>query len=153
MKAQRASSERGVRPDSGRGLVGLLVAIVILAGLAAAVLGFQDGSGGDHQGQPGAAASTPNASPAKAVSDVEEAAQIACRSNYELVSEALDEYRIMHGQRPATMAALAPMLRDTVSSQYYTITIDTVGPGTVAVATPGHPTAAGDANCAYAGSS
>ena len=153
MKAQRASSERGVRPDSGRGLVGLLVAIVILAGMAAAVLGNQNGSGGDHEGRSsaGGAATTIDSSPVKAASDVSEGAQVACRTNYQAVTEAVAEYQVLHGRAPGDLAALAAMLRDPVTSAYYSITVDPTSPGAVEVATPEHPAAPGDTNCAYAG--
>ena len=129
------------------------MAIVILAGMAAAVLGNQSGSGGDHQGSSTAGGSTTtiDSSPAKADSDVSEGAQVACRTNYQVVTEAVAEYQVLNGRPPGNLAALASMLRDPVTSAYYSITVDPASPGAVEVATPQHPAAPGDANCAYAG--
>ena len=94
------------------------MAIVILAGMAAAVLGNQSGSGGDHQGSSSAGGSTTtiDSSPAKADSDVSEGAQVACRTNYEVVTEAVAEYQVLNGKPPGNVAALASMLRDPVTS-------------------------------------
>jgi hypothetical protein len=131
------------------------VAIVILAGVAAAALGSQSGSGGDHQGSAatsfGATPSTLDDSPANGAKDISEAAQIACRTNYQAVTQAVYEYEVLHGTPPADIAALASMLRGPVTSSYYTITLDPTRAGAVDVATPYHSGTLGDANYAYAG--
>ena len=63
----------------------------------------------------------------------------------------MTEYQVLHGKPPGNIAALVSMLRDQITSSYYTITLDPARAGAVEVATPGHPATPGDANCAYAG--
>ncbi len=138
--------------DLGQSFVGLIVVILILGGFAAVVLGSQGGrSGGRHGSAPTTLPGGLSASLGDAGNDVPAAAAIACRSNYEAVAQVVSYYQTLNGKLPASMTAIQSLFKDPVSSSYFTLSIDPRQPGTVDVATPGHPALAGDANCAHAG--
>jgi hypothetical protein len=136
--------------DFGRSLVGLLIALALLGGLGAAALVSQASNGSSQSRQP-TAPTTINASPSKAATDIQVAAVMTCRSNYGAVVAAVSYYEALNGKPPAEMAQLAPIIRQSVSSTHFSITINRAQPGQVEVAAGGHQAAPGDGNCAYAG--
>ena len=140
---------RPVGRKSGASAVGLLVTLLVLGGIAGAVFALQPGT----KTSPGAAktATTINASPAKAGSNISQAAQEACQTNYQAVQTAVSAYEALHSQHPATMKELASMIRGPVSTYFYAITIDPHHPGRIDVSTPGHAETPGDAACRFAG--
>jgi hypothetical protein len=128
----------GNRPQSGSSAIGLLAVVAVLAVIVGVVLAA---TGGDHK--------SPGASPRSASSDIAGAARVTCRTDYQAVRQAVDAYTAQHGQAPASMSDLAGLLRDPVTSAYFTISI---GPGgQVEVAAPGHTASPGDGNCDYSG--
>ena len=125
--------------------------MVVLAGMGAAVLAYsRDGSGEGHRGalqaSPG---TTVSASPGAAAGDISAAAVAACRASYETVSTAADYYSTLYGHPPASMTALASMLKNPVTGRGFTLSISAAGK--IEIAAPGHPATPGDGNCAYAG--
>jgi hypothetical protein len=140
--------EHSAKSDLGVGLIGVLVSLVILAGLAAAVLASQAGSGGDHQAPSNQ--TSVDASPAKGAADVSSAAQATCRTDYAAAVEAASEFETLTGRQAATMAELGSLVKDSLMSSAFIITINLHVPGQLEVATPGHPAQPGNANCAYA---
>jgi hypothetical protein len=139
---QAATSELGL------GLIGVLVGLVILAGMAAAVLASQGGAGGDHQTH--STQTTIDASPAKGAADISAAAQATCRTDYSAAAEAASEFQTLNGRPPASLAELEPFFKDPLTSSAFTITVSSDVAGQLEVETPGHPAQPGDANCAYA---
>jgi hypothetical protein len=140
---------RPIRPDSGASAVALLVVLLVLGGVAALVFALQPGSNSDRGGSH--ANTTINGSPAKASSDIAQAAEAACQANFQTVQTAVSEYEALHGQAPTSMTALASMVHNPVSTYFYAITIDPHHPGQIEVATPGHAASPGEAGCAHAG--
>jgi hypothetical protein len=130
--------------------VGLLIALALLGGLGAAALVSQASNGSSPAGQH-ITPTTINASPTKGATDIQIAAVITCRSNYGAVVSAVSYYEALNGKPPAEMAQLAPIIRQSLSSSRFTITIDRAHPGQVEVAAGGHGAAPGDGNCDYAG--
>ena len=88
---------------------------------------------------------------AGAAADISSAAIAACRTNYAVASQAIDEYQAQHGQLPKTTADVQAYLNDPLSSRQFTITIDSAHPGQLEVATRGHLASDGPSNCAFAG--
>lgn len=86
--------------------------------------------------------------PAGAVSA---AAVAACRSGYEAVQTAVDEFEAETGSGPTSLNQLQSLLHGQVVSSGYTISIDRNLAGEIEVSTPGHPASPGNANCSYAG--
>ena len=140
---------RGGRPSSGFGAVGLLAAIAVLAGVAALTLGLSHGSSsGTHGHGAGAPVGTLGTSPGAAAGDISAAARATCQTDYQAVQQAADAYAAEHGHPPASVSDLSGILRDPVTSPYFTISI---GPtGQVDVAAAGHVAASGAGNCAFA---
>jgi len=151
------------RPEGGQSLVALVVVLAVLGGMAAIVVSKVGTSNGVNPEQlpalnlPGslpasttATASKPSSNGVASTSDITAAAAVACRTDYEAVAQAASEYQALYGQRPASMAELQSFLKDPLTSAYFTITIDPHVPGSIEVATPGHPAQAGDSNCEYA---
>ena len=136
--------------EFGHSLVGLLIALALLAGLAATVLVSQTG-GVKDTGHESGAASTVNASPGNAAADIQAAAAVTCRADYEAVVTAVSEYAALNNRPPIDMAQVAPMMRQPIGSTRYVIGINPVEPGLVEVAAGGRLAAPGDGNCAYAG--
>jgi hypothetical protein len=134
--------------DGGASLVGLLAVLVVLGGVSAAVVVTETSSPGGQNRVPTGRGSTLNASPSGAGGDIAAAAATVCRTDYEAVSQAEDEYQTMNGRPASGMSDVAQYLRDPVTSRYFTITVVS---GKVEVATPGHPATVGEGNCAFAG--
>lgn len=134
---------------SGASAVGLLVTLLVLGGIAGAVLALQPGT----KTNPGVAKTptTINASPAKAGSDIALGASAACQTDFDSVQTAVGEYEALHGRPPTNMTALAGMIHNPVSTYFYAITIDPHHPGRIDVSTPGHAETPGDAACRFAG--
>jgi hypothetical protein len=130
----------------GASLVGLLVTLLVLGGAAVGAFEITSGSNNSvlHPTLPG---SSPNAvsSPGGVI---DSAAVVTCRTDYLAVQTADGEYQSVQEQPATNMSELQPMIRDNLSSPYFSFGID--AKGRVTVATPGHPAAPGDANCAYA---
>lgn len=137
-------------PELGSTLIGLLVAVVVLGALAGVVFGLTGGgSGGKHgSGQLSVNGTTLSPSPAAAGADTSAAAAEVCRADYATVNEAADAYRAVNGQRPTSLSQLAPFLKDSVTSPYFTIGLDSSG---VTVGAPSHSPSPGNGNCAFAG--
>lgn len=133
------------RSSSGFGAVGLLAAVAILAIAAAVALGVSHGSSG--AGKAGAS-TTLGTSPAQASNDISAAARVTCQTDYQAVQQAADAYTADQGHPPGAMSDLAGMLRDPVTSPYFTISIGSTGQ--IEVATPGHAATPGAGNCAFA---
>ena len=136
--------------DFGHSLVGLLIALALLGGLAATALVFQ-ASGAKEQGRQSAATSTVNSSPGNAAADIQAAAAVTCRADYEAMVTAVSEYAALNGKQPVDMAQVAPTMRQPISSTRFSITINPTKPGEVEVAAGGHPSVPDEGNCAYAG--
>ena len=135
--------------------VGLLLVLLIMGGLAVAVLAAVGRSGTTTLPTlpPGLITTLPpepgGALP-PAGNDATAAEQIACRSNYQAVRQAVDYYETLNGHPPPSMAALGSILKDNIDSSAYTITIDSHHRDQIDVATQGHPASAGDGNCSFA---
>ena len=142
--------EPGIRgKDSGRGLIGLLVTMVVLAGMGAAVLAYsRDGSGGGHRAAlPVSPGTTVSTSPAAAAGGIAAAAAAACRSTVSMVGTAVSYYTTLNGHPPKALADLASLLKDHVTGQGFTLELSPTGQ--VEVATPAHAASPGSADCAY----
>jgi hypothetical protein len=137
------------RGEHGRSLVGLLIALVLLGGLATIAL-VSEASGAKNQGQ-SSASSTIDDSPGNAAADIQGAAAVTCRTDYGAVVGAVSYYAAVNGKPPTDLALLAPMLTEPITSTGFVISINPAKPGQVEVAAGGRPAAAGDGNCAYAG--
>lgn len=130
------------------GAVGLLVALVVMAGMAAIVLGVSHNSGGGHS-VGSASLGTLSAAPSAAEGDIAAAARATCRADFDAVQQAADAYTAEDGHPPASMADPSGMLRDPVTSTHFTISVG--AGGRIEVATTGHAAAPGSGNCSYAG--
>jgi hypothetical protein len=154
------STER--RVERGAGLIGLLVAVVVLGGLAvAAVVSVQamTASPTGLKGQssallPGAAGPTPAppSAPAPAAGNniLSVSAQETCRANFAAAQAAVSLYQAEHGELPVKIGQVQTVVRDPLSTDRFTITIDPLHAGGLEVATPGHPAKDGDSNCDFA---
>jgi hypothetical protein len=137
------------KSDLGRSLVGLVIVLGLLGVLGAAALISQTGSSkGQQPGQ--SPASTINASPRRAATDIQAAAAATCRADYGAVVSAASYYEVLNGKPPTTVAELTTVIKEPVSSTRFAITINPAHPGQVEVAAGGHAAAPGDGNCAYA---
>ena len=132
--------------DAGASLIGLLAALVVLGGASAAVIAVETSPSGGNR-VPTASGSTLSASPSGAGADIAASAETVCRTDYEAVSQAAEEYQSLNGRPASGMSDVGQYMRDPVTSPYFTITIVA---GRVEVATTGHPAAAGEGNCAFA---
>ncbi len=134
--------------DRGYGLVAVLVTVVVLGGLAAAVVtslpGGGSGTGRSGPGTTGLAAAPPPA-------QFNAAAQQACVANYQALESAVSEYQVETGSLPTSVAQLSSSLRGNPSTGQFTLTIDQAHPGQIQVQTPGRGPTDGDGNCRYAG--
>lgn len=135
--------------ERGASLIGLLLVVVILGGLAAvAIVATNSETSLPSVGTKGASTTTLAPGSSGAASDISAAASTACRANYEALNSALQAYEAINGHAPSSIAALQSELKDPVSSRYYTFGLN--AQGQVTVATKGHPAGPGDANCAFA---
>jgi hypothetical protein len=138
-----------------------VLAVGILAGLGAAVLVSEGGSG---RQPPGLVPSLNAASsPRESQSLIGSAAQTVCMSDYAAVSAAAAAYETLYGKPPANLAMLSTILKDPVGlkkpvdpknpvgSTGFSITINPDTPGQVEVSAGGHPPQPGDDACRYAG--
>jgi len=143
------------RSDTGRSLIGLALVLAILGGMAVFVVSKMGGSSGLNPEELPSVTLPHATSPASGDSPlggyVNAAAGAACRSDYQAVTQAAATYAALHGRPPATMAAIESFFTSPITSPYFSISIDSGKPGTVEVATAGHPAVLGDTNCAYAG--
>ena len=130
-------------------MIGLLLVVAILGGLAAiAIVATNSETSVPSVGTKGSPTTLASGS-SGAASDIQAAAIVACRTNYQAVNEALQAYEAINGHAPTNIAALQGELKDPVTSPDYTFGID--AKGQITVATKSHPASPGDANCAYAG--
>lgn len=148
--ATRPAASRALTRDAGASAVALLAVLLVLGGIAGAVLALQP----NHNSGRGAGRTQPtvNASPSHASGDISQASQEACQANYQTLQTAVSEYEAVNGRPPASMNALTSMIHSPVSTYFYAITIDPDHPGQIDVATRGHPASPGEAGCRYAGS-
>lgn len=137
------------RGTQGYGLVGMLLTLLVLGGLAAIVLVAVPGSGttSSHMTIP----SLPHQSGQQSSGPISAAAQQACQANYIALQQAISLFQAEHGSLPTSAAELQTYLRGTVSTPQFTLTIDPTRPGQIAVQTAGHPASDGESNCRYAG--
>jgi hypothetical protein len=135
--------------ETGRGLIGLLVAIALLGVMGSVLLVTQTGptSRSDRAG----GGTTINSSPSRGALDIHAAGVAACHANYEAATAAASYYQTLYGKPPTNVNDLRSIFRDFVSSNRFSITIDPTHPGLVEVAANGHPAQPGSGNCAYAG--
>jgi hypothetical protein len=83
--------------------------------------------------------------------DVAAAEAAACESNFEAAEAAVKSYEAETGSPPTAVAEVQALIRDPLSSAFFTITIDPNEPGQLQVATRGHPAVDGDGNCTVSG--
>jgi hypothetical protein len=83
--------------------------------------------------------------------DITAASAATCHANFSAATSAVNIYQAEHGTLPTTIAEVQTLLRDPLSTNRFTITIDPRHPGELQVATPTHRAADGDTNCGYAG--
>lgn len=139
--------------DRGAAALGLLVVLLVLGGLACVVIIAQPGGGSKLGTSTGTASSQLNASSANASTNTSAAAEVSCRTDYEIASQAVSYYETLNGHPPKDTADLSTLIKDPLSSPYFTISIDPYLAGQVDVATKGHVSSPGDGNCSYAGES
>jgi hypothetical protein len=138
-------------------LIGLLLAVAIVAGLAAGIpllLGIGGGrsvttlpSGAPRGLAPGISAS----SKADAGNDLTAAAAAACLTNYKAADSAVAAYEAQTGFPPESIDQVQALVKDPLSSALFTITIDPNKPGQLQVATRSHGASDGNVNCAKIG--
>ena len=128
------------------------MSIAVIGGVAVAVFlsigGNSTNATGGAQITTVKNAVTPQGAPSLAAAA---AAAAACRTSYQAVQAAVDEFEYDTGTGATNISELRGFLHDPVATPQYTITIDRSLAGEIDVATPGHPASPGDANCAYAG--
>ena len=138
----------------GASLVGLLVTLGVIGILAAAIPVLTSGSNG-KSGIPNltipVTGRTAGGQMSAAGSDIAGAEAVACRATYGAALVAVGTYEAETGSRPTSISQVQPLLRDPLSSAFFTIEIDPRKPGQLQVAAHDHPAAGGDANCAAAG--
>jgi hypothetical protein len=140
--------------DLGAALLGVLLTLLILGGLAAGLLiSLPTTTSSGPNANPGSAsvASLPGGATPALGNDITAASAVACRANFAAAQTAVGLYHAERGALPTTIGEVQPLLRDPLSTNRFTITIDPSHPGLLEVATPGHPAVDGNANCAYAG--
>jgi hypothetical protein len=142
--------KRRVDPHSGHGygLVGLLMALLLLGGLAAVVVTALPDSGTNSRH--GTTSSLPGLVTQHPEAQISAAAQAACQANYAALEEAVAVYQAQHGALPSSVAKVQSYFRGSLSTPEFTLTIDPSHPGQVEVRTNGHPASDGDGNCRYA---
>jgi type II secretory pathway pseudopilin PulG len=132
----------------GYGLAGLLVALLVLGGLAAVVLvALPDWGTGRTSGSKGPIPSIAN-QPAQA--QIAAAAQQACFANYDALQQAISVYQVEHGSLPTSTAEVQANFRGSLSTPEFNLGIDPARPGQIQVQTNGHPASDGNGNCRYA---
>jgi hypothetical protein len=140
---------RAARPPQGLGLVGLVIILAVLGGMAAVAV-LMSSSGRHHDAVGVSPTQKLSAAPGAADPDISAAAVATCRADYHAVVAAATDFQAIHGMQPATMTALQSMFKDPVTSTRFAITIDPRHPGQAEVAAGGHAAAPGDGNCTYA---
>lgn len=138
-------------PERGQGLIGTLVVLMVLGIGAAGVLISLSG-GGSGPGSLPTDVTVSRVSGSAGGGAISAAAIAACRTNYAVASQAVDEYEAQHGKLPKRTADVQAYLKDPLSTRQFTITIDSANPGQLEVATRGHLASDGPSNCAFAGS-
>jgi hypothetical protein len=141
------------RRESGVGLIGLLISLALIGALAATIPLLADRTSG-LASTPGlttpAAGQPAGGSAGVAGGDVAAAEAAACETNFQAAEAAVSFYEAQTGSPPTATAEVQALLRDPLSSAFFTITIDPTKPGHLEVATRGHPAADGDSNCTAA---
>ena len=143
------SSSHRSSSDYGVGVIGLLITIGTLGVLAVlAVLSIDSSTKNVTPQVPGVTSNSGSASGAG--SATRSAAVIACRTDYQAITQAVAYYEERDDHAPTTLAALGSILKDIPSSAFFTISIDPHQAGQVDVATKGFAPIPGDANCSKA---
>jgi hypothetical protein len=123
--------------EVGSSLLGLLVALVILAGLAVSIPLMTAGG-----------SSSPKTNAPAAGADINAASVAACQADYAAAQTAVNEYQVQKGSLPTDTNQLQPYLRDSLTNASFSITIDPHHPGRLQVTTPGHSPTDGLTGCA-----
>ena len=151
MATQTAPTRELPTSSQGAGLVGLVLAGVILGAMAALALSLL-GSGGGHDNSVALSPTqTLSAAPSGAAADLAGTAAATCRADYQAVATALADYQALNGKPAMSMAALQSFFKEPVTSTRFIITLDPHHAGQIDVTAGQHSAQAGDRNCAYAG--
>jgi len=148
---------RGHEDDYGGSLLALIVTLAIVGALAATVplLTTESNRSNGNSGNPAwtvpGVGRPPSDKVAAAGNDISAAEVTACRTTYEAAETAVSAYQAETGRLPTSISQLKALTPDSVSSPFFTITIDPTWPGQLQVATRGHIAADGDVNCTTAG--
>jgi hypothetical protein len=143
--------------NAGRGLIGLMVTLAMVGAMAGAIPLLTNGSATSSAKSSSRGLNASTASPLKsgqvaaAGNDISAAEVAACRTTYQEAQTAVDTYQVEDGALPTSISQLKALIPDPLSSSSFTITIAPGSPGQLQVATPGHPAAEGDVNCAFPG--
>jgi hypothetical protein len=154
---QTQSAPMGTLSDRGASLIGLLLTVAIVAGLAAGIpllVGVgkaQSVSTLSKDGPRGVAPAISASSKGGAGSDLAAAAAVACMTNYEAAESAVAAYEAQDGQPPKSIEQVQALVKDPLSSSMFRITIDPNKPGQLQVATPGYAASDGNGNCRNVG--
>jgi hypothetical protein len=136
--------------SSGFGLLGIILTVLALCGLAAVAIAAANT---DTKTVSDSISGLPSLTLPNRVGGsniVGAAAEIACRTEYATVEQAVSVYQEIDGKPPSSLTQIAQILKDPLTSSHFTISIDLRHPGQVDVATTGHPARGGDSNCSYA---
>ena len=101
--------------ELGRSLIGLLLGVVILAGIAAAVLASTEGRNGSGSTEGSltiGSGTTIGAVPGAASADIAAAAVMECQIDYQAVIEAVSYYEAVNGHPPASTGDLSTILKN-----------------------------------------
>jgi hypothetical protein len=138
-------------------LIGLLLTVAIVAGLAAGIP-LLVGTGGGRSvstlplGAPrGLAPGVSVSSQGGAGSDLATADKAACLTNYEAAESGVAAYEAQTGHSPKSIEQVQALVKDPISSAMFSITIDPRKPGQLEVATRSHAASDGSVNCANIG--
>jgi type II secretory pathway pseudopilin PulG len=132
----------------GYGLTGVLVTLLILGGLAAAVLTTVPGADtGSSRRRP---ASLPGLVTQPPSGQISAAAQQACEANYAALQQAISVYQVEHGSLPTSVAEVQTYFRGSLSTPQYSLSMDPNRPGQIQVQTSGRSASDGNGNCRYA---
>lgn len=149
LRRNMARHSRSASAEHGQSLVGLAVMLLVLGGIGAIVAVSVGGGPPRHLPSVGSTDTGPLASgrSSAAQGDIVAAAVVACNASYAAAEQAAAAYQVETGHLPSALSDLQPYLRDPLAERGFTISIQS---GTLAVATAGHPSEAGPANCAFA---
>lgn len=149
LRKATSRSRRSAKVETGQGLVGMVVMLLVLGGLGAVVaVSVAGGSGSPLPSIPSLTTVPAPGSRSNPPAAISEAGVAACNADYAQADQALGVYETQNGRPPTSVSDLRPYLRDALTGQGFTLTIES---GRIAVATPGHAASSGPANCAFAG--